>query len=64
MKVQIPHLLFKDDLFDPNSLEIIKGYAEEAVAKIKTGEIVQFERFGFVRIKNEQNNLIGYFAHK
>ena len=64
MKVLIPHLLFKDDIFDTSSLETIKGYAEEAVSKLKTGEIIQFERFGFVRIENEKNNVIGYFAHK
>jgi len=64
MKVLIPHLLFKDDLFDPNSLETINGYAEEAVSKLKTGEIIQFERFGFIRIENEKNIVTGYFAHK
>jgi glutamyl-tRNA synthetase len=64
MKVLIPHLLFKDELFNPRSLETIDGYAEEAVLKLKTGEIVQFERFGFVRIENEKNNITGYFTHK
>jgi glutamyl-tRNA synthetase len=64
MKVLIPHLLFKDELFDPCSLETIDGYAEEAVSTLKTGEIIQFERFGFVRIENEKNKVIGYFTHK
>jgi glutamyl-tRNA synthetase len=64
MKVLIPHLLFKDELFNPSSLETIDGFAEEGVSTLKTGEIVQFERFGFVRIENEKNNITGYFAHK
>ena len=64
MKVLIPHLLFKDELFNPSSLETIDGFAEEAVSMLKTGEIVQFERFGFIRIENEKNIITGYFAHK
>jgi glutamyl-tRNA synthetase len=64
VKVFIPHLLFKDELFDTSSLETVDGYAEEAVSKLKTGEIIQFERFGFVRIENEENEVIGNFTHK
>ena len=64
MKIHIPHLLFKNEEFDPDSLETIDGYAEEAVSKLKTGEIIQFERFGFVRIENEKNKVTGYFTHK
>jgi glutamyl-tRNA synthetase len=64
MNVFIPYLLFKNDKFNPDSLEKIKGYAEESVSKIKTGEIVQFERFGFVRIENIKNEITGFFTHK
>jgi len=64
MKVFVPHLLFKKDKFDHDSLETVEGYAEDAVSKIKTDEIVQFERFGFVRIENIDNKITGFFTHK
>jgi len=64
MKVFVPHLLFEGDTYNPDSLETVPGFAEKAVSAIKTGEIIQFERFGFVRIENTDNKLIGFFAHK
>ena len=64
MNVFIPHLLFEKDKYNSNSLEEIKGFAEEATSRLKTDEIVQFERFGFVRIENKDNKITGFFAHK
>jgi glutamyl-tRNA synthetase len=64
LRVYVPHILFKGDKFNNKSLEIIEGFAEESASKIKTGEIVQFERFGFVRIENIDKKIIGYFTHK
>lgn len=64
MSVYVPHPLFIDDKYNENSLEEIKGFAEKAVTDLKTGEIVQFERFGFVRIENKDGNITGFFAHK
>jgi glutamyl-tRNA synthetase len=64
MKILIPHLLFVDNKFNDKSLEMIDGFAEKEVSKIKTGEIVQFERFGFVRIENIKNKITGFFSHK
>jgi glutamyl-tRNA synthetase len=64
MQVFVPNLLFVDNIFNTNSLEIVNGFAEDAVGGLKTDEIVQFERFGFVRIEKEKNKIIGYFAHK
>ena len=37
---------------------------EEAVKKIKTDEIIQFERFGFIRIENYKDEIVGFFTHK
>jgi glutamyl-tRNA synthetase len=62
--VFVPHLLFTGGKFNKNSLEKINGYAEEAAAELKTDEIVQFERFGFVRIENIDNKIKGFFSHK
>jgi len=64
MHVFVPHLLFENDKYNPNSLEELEGFAEEAVSDLKTGEIIQFERFGFVRIENEDSKITGFFAHK
>ena len=64
MKVFIPKLLYENEEYNPNSLETAEGFAEEAVLQLKTGEIVQFERFGFVRIENIDNQITGFFAHK
>ena len=64
LNILIPAPLFINDEYNPNSLNKIEGYAEEAVKLIKTGEIIQFERFGFVRIENINNKITGYFAHK
>jgi glutamyl-tRNA synthetase len=64
MSVYIPHLLFINEEFNKDSLEKVDGYAEEAVLQLKTDEIVQFERFGFVRIEKNNDKIIGFFAHK
>jgi glutamyl-tRNA synthetase len=64
MKVFVPQPLFENEEFNPKSLEEVDGFAEEAVSNLKTGEIVQFERFGFVRIENKNKQVTGFFAHK
>ncbi len=64
INVFIPHLLFINDNYNKDSLEKVKGFAEYAVSDLKTDEIVQFERFGFVRIENINNKITGFFAHK
>jgi len=64
MNVFVPHILFINEEFNKDSLEKVEGFAEEAVLHLKTGDIVQFERFGFVRIENINNKITGFFAHK
>jgi glutamyl-tRNA synthetase len=64
MDVFIPKNLYKDGKFNPDSLEKVHGFAEDAVATIKNGEIIQFERFGFVKIENIKSHIVGFFAHK
>ncbi len=64
MDVFISHPLFTNDAYNTDSLEQVNGYTEQAVSSLKTGELVQFERFGFVRIEKKDHALIGYFAHK
>ena len=60
----VPYALFINEEFNKNSLERIEGYSEEASSKLKTDEIVQFERFGFVKIEKTNGNLICNFTHK
>ncbi len=43
--------------------EIREGYAEK-YARNSVGEIVQFERFGFTKIYEENGKIVGYFAHR
>lgn len=43
---------------------IISGVAESACKSLKPDEVVQFERFGFVRIDMGAPELKGYYAHK
>ncbi len=48
-------LINEEGSFNEDSLKVVKGVSEPAVAELKEGEVVQFERFGFVRLddKNE-----------
>jgi glutamyl-tRNA synthetase len=39
--------LMDDGEFDTKSLQVSKGYVEEYASKLKEGDIIQFERFGF-----------------
>jgi glutamyl-tRNA synthetase len=64
LTVFVPGLIFKGESFNPDSLHEIQGYAEKAVAGVPSGEIVQFERVGFVRLETQRTKLVGFFAHK
>jgi glutamyl-tRNA synthetase len=43
---------------------VISGYGEPDLKNVKVGDIIQFERFGFVRLDNKNDELVFYFAHK
>jgi len=63
MEVLIPGNLFIGEKFNENSLKIVRGYAEPSIKNVQHGEIVQFERFGFVRIEKDEK-IKGIMAHK
>lgn len=43
----------------------IKGYAETNLAKVRAGSVVQFERFGFVRVeKTGKSHIVAVFGHE
>ncbi len=43
---------------------IAEGVAENACKKLKADDVIQFERFGFVRVDRAAPNLTAYYAHK
>ena len=43
---------------------IVEGFAESDCKKLKPDDIIQFERFGFVRVEEVGEKLVVYFAQK
>jgi glutamyl-tRNA synthetase len=44
---------------------VVEGVAEDACRKLKPNEVIQFQRFGFVRVDSvNDQKLTAYFAHK
>jgi glutamyl-tRNA synthetase len=43
---------------------VITGFAEEACKELKPNEVVQFQRFGFVRVDSVDEKLVTFFAHR
>ncbi|MEE9595021.1 MAG: hypothetical protein V3V92_06440, partial [Candidatus Hydrothermarchaeales archaeon] len=42
----------------------INGLGEKGLGKLKAGDLIQFERFGFVRIDSVDEEIKAYFTHK
>lgn len=64
LTVLVPGQLFIEERYNPESLKEVKGLVERSLQDVEDGEIVQFERFGFVRIEREGGRIHGIFAHK
>ncbi len=62
--ILVPHELFIRGEYNPESLEIVEGLAEEAVRELPVGEIIQFERFGFCCIDRVGEKVTACFAHR
>jgi glutamyl-tRNA synthetase len=43
---------------------VTEGFAEADCKKLKPDAIIQFERFGFVRVNEVGEKIIAYYAHK
>ena len=61
--ILVSDLLEKDGKIDKKSLREVKGYAESNIRSLKSGEIIQFERFGFCRLDDKKSSTF-VFAHK
>ncbi len=42
----------------------IQGFGEPDLMNVKVGEIIQFERFGFVKLDKKNDEMVFYFTHK
>jgi glutamyl-tRNA synthetase len=42
----------------------MKGLAEDAFRGVSIGQIVQFERFGFIRVDQKYDKTVAFFAHR
>jgi glutamyl-tRNA synthetase len=63
--VFIADMLFNsEDTYNPDSLHKVQGFAESALEQLNTGDIIQFERFGFVRIEHTPGGIIANFCHR
>lgn len=58
----LPKNSVKVKVISPEGL--MQGYGEPDLKNLKVGEIIQFERFGFVRLDSRNDEMIFYFAHK
>ncbi len=65
VSIIVPGTLYEGDTINPNSLSTITGYGELDISKLNEGDIVQFERFGFVRIdKIDSKGITAILTHK
>jgi glutamyl-tRNA synthetase len=68
IKVQLIQWIPKDTEFPSQVVmpdaSVTEGFAESDCKKLKPDAIIQFERFGFVRIDEVNQKLIAYYAHK
>jgi glutamyl-tRNA synthetase len=55
--IKIGTLLNENGEVNENSLQEVHGFAETNVDELNEGDIVQFERFGFVRLDNKEKRI-------
>ncbi len=62
--VQIPGNLLNDDgEYNPKSMSVAEGYCEKDCLALDAGSVVQFERFGFVKLqKKEKGKLVFVYS--
>lgn len=56
--VIIAKALYTGDQYNPQSLEVCRGYVESFVSTLRPGAIIQFVRFGFCRIDDSHTAIM------
>jgi glutamyl-tRNA synthetase len=68
IKVQLIQWILKDQEYPAQVIQqdasVVNGFAESACKKLKPDAIIQFERFGFVRVDKVADKIVVYFAQK
>ncbi len=68
IKVQLIQWIPKDTEFPSQIVmpdaSVTEGFAEADCKKLKPDAIIQFERFGFVRVDEVGDKIVAYYAHK
>ena len=63
VEVLEPSELYNEDgTVNPRSLVVRKGFAEASFAALAVGEIIQFPRYGFVRIDSSGRCILAHLA--
>ncbi len=63
--VEVPGKLFLNEELSKDSLTVVEGLGEENCLSLRPGDIVQFERYGFVRVDEIKDNVVkAIYAHK
>ncbi len=60
VEVLKPGDLLTEDKINKNSLITFNGYAEKAAEQLKDGEVVQFIRFGFVKLDKKESDKLTF----
>ncbi|MDR0318970.1 MAG: glutamate--tRNA ligase [Nitrososphaerota archaeon] len=68
IKAQLIHWIPKGTEFSCEivlpTAQTVMGFAENESKKLKPDTVIQFERFGFIRVDKVNQNLVAYYAHK
>ncbi|NHK31208.1 MAG: glutamate--tRNA ligase [Asgard group archaeon] len=65
IEVKVPDVLFIDNEYNEDSLKIVQGIGEKAIKTLEIDTIVQFERFGFIKIERKtKSKIFVNLAHK
>ncbi|MHC1604711.1 MAG: glutamate--tRNA ligase [Candidatus Methanofastidiosia archaeon] len=64
VRVMMPSSLYNGKDINPLSLRWSDGFGEKSITALDAGEIVQFERFGFVRIDSKKDGIQAILSHR
>jgi len=65
IKLLDPKLLYPiKNQIDKNSMKKVSGYVENNISNLELNTIVQFERIGFAKVENIDNEITGHFVHR